>query len=119
MLKEQAFRLVKGEEETEIRNEAELTLKELGFSSYAAQTLVAIFTESPVSAGTLCQKTGIPDSKIYYALKEIEDAGLIIKMGGTPQQYAALDPKEMGETMKRLIHSQYEKKETMITRLEK
>ncbi len=108
-----------GDEETEIRREAESILKELGFSSYAAQAFVAVSSDTPVAAGELCRKTKVPDSKIYYALKEIEDVGLITRISGTPQLYSAQGPKEVSEILRRLARLKFEKQESIISRLEK
>jgi sugar-specific transcriptional regulator TrmB len=110
---------VQQEEALEIRKEAEFILKELGFSTYGAQAFISVCGRSPISAGSLCEKTGIPDSKVYYALKEVEDAGLITRIGGTPQLYAAQDPKEISETLGKLLRSRYEKQEKMVCRLER
>lgn len=111
----------KGEssELAEIRSEAESILKEIGLTTYAAQALLAISESSPVAASSICHETGIADSKIYYALREIEEKGLVTKTAGTPQLYATQGLGEVSGTLHKMIESEYEKKRARIARLEK
>jgi sugar-specific transcriptional regulator TrmB len=62
-------------------------LRELGFSSFAARALVSLLGNSPQSAGSICNATGIPDSKIYYALEELDRAKLVESQRGVPTLY--------------------------------
>src|SRR3972149_567886 len=51
------------------------TLRELGLGGYAADAFCALVRVSEATAGDLVRKTGIPDSKIYYALAELAGGG--------------------------------------------
>jgi sugar-specific transcriptional regulator TrmB len=102
----------------EIRDEAESILRELGLSSLAARSFLAILESSPLSATTLCQKTRIADSKIYYALKELEEKELVIRAGGTPQLYSAVKPSEVCETLGKVIEADYRRKNMKLGRLD-
>jgi sugar-specific transcriptional regulator TrmB len=62
-------------------------LRELGLSSFAARALVSLLSNSPQSAGSICNATGIPDSKIYYALEELDRAKLVESQRGVPTLY--------------------------------
>jgi len=62
-------------------------LRELGLSSFAARALVSLLDNSPQSAGSICNATGIPDSKIYYALEELDRAKLVESQRGVPTLY--------------------------------
>jgi sugar-specific transcriptional regulator TrmB len=62
-------------------------LRELGLSSFAARALVSLLSNSPQSAGNICNTTGIPDSKIYYALEELDRAKLVESQRGVPTLY--------------------------------
>lgn len=103
----------------EIRSEAESILKELGLSSHAARSLLVITENSPLAATSVCQKTGIADSKIYYALKELEEKGLVVRTAGTPQLYSALKSDETYEVLRNELESERSRKETRLARLEK
>lgn len=65
-------------------------LRELGISSFAAKALVSLLSNSPQSAGSICKATGIPDSKVYYALEELDRAKLVESQHGTPTLYRAV-----------------------------
>src|SRR5437870_12425783 len=60
------------------------TLRDLGFSGYAAETFCALVRVSHAAAGDLVLQTGIPDSKIYYALDELAEKGLSAVQDGEP-----------------------------------
>jgi sugar-specific transcriptional regulator TrmB len=62
-------------------------LRELGLSSLAARALVSLLDNSPQPAGSICNATGIPDSKIYYALEELDRAKLVESQRGVPTLY--------------------------------
>src|SRR2546427_7157695 len=49
------------------------TLRDVGFSSSAAEAFCALIRVREATAGDLVRKTGIPDSKIYYALDELAE----------------------------------------------
>jgi len=68
--------------------------KTLGLSALASKAYLALLSKSSASASLLCKETGIPDSKIYYAVSELSRKGMIIVQNGTPNTYKAINPKE-------------------------
>ena len=60
-------------EEASVEETIAAKLRELGLSSYAARSLVALLGNAPLSAGKICKVTGIPDSKIYLSLIHISE----------------------------------------------
>lgn len=80
-------------------------LRGLGISSYAARSLVALLGNAPLSAGQICKATGIPDSKIYYALEELDRARLVESQHGTPTLYK---PLQFNQMISNLTHAQDE-----------
>ena len=94
-------------------------MKELGISGYAARTFPCILENQPVSATTLCKLTGIPDSKIYYALKELEEKNLIIVQHGTPSLYRALDVKQVTSNLEAQLAREYQSKVEKLRNLAK
>src|SRR2546428_5300116 len=72
------------------------TLRQLGMGGYAADTFCALVRMTQATAGDLVVKTGIPDSKIYYALEELAEKGLIEVQAGQPQTYRAVPSQEAG-----------------------
>ena len=53
------------------QKEIAATLRDLGLTGYAADALCALVRLPEATAGDLVTKTGIPDSKIYYALEDL------------------------------------------------
>lgn len=78
-------------------------LKALDLSTIAAKTYLALLYRPSASAGFLCNETGIPDSKIYYALNELSKKGMIVVQEGTPNTYRALHPKEAISNLKQQL----------------
>lgn len=66
-------------------------------------TLIRRAHTQETSAGFLCNETGIPDSKIYYALSELSKKGMIIVQEGTPNIYKSLHPKEAINNLKQQL----------------
>src|SRR6266480_4605616 len=71
------------------------TLRELGLSRHAAQTFCALVETTDASAGELVRKTGIPDSKIYYALDELAEKGFVEVQAGKPKTYRVAPPTRL------------------------
>lgn len=78
-------------------------LKTLDLSTNAANVYLALLSNSDGSASFLCNETGIPDSKIYYALNELAQKGMIIVQRGTPNVFKALHPKEAINSLKQQL----------------
>ncbi len=83
-------------------------LRELGLSSFAARALVSLLVDSPQSAGSMCKATGIPDSKIYYALGELDKAKLIESQKGVPTLYKAADLDQIASNLTRAAEDQHQ-----------
>jgi sugar-specific transcriptional regulator TrmB len=86
-------------------------LRELGLSSFAARALVSLLGSSPQSAGSICKETGIPDSKIYYALEELDRTKLVESQRGVPTLYK---PVNLDQMVSNLTHSQDEEHERRL-----
>src|SRR5881409_1611153 len=93
------------------------TLRELGIGGYAADTFCALVRVPQATAGDLVLKTGIPDSKIYYALDELAEKGLVEVQDGKPRTYRVVPAKEVEIRLSRLVEAEYEKQRAATTRL--
>jgi sugar-specific transcriptional regulator TrmB len=62
--------------------------------THEALTYVALLTHPNITASVLCKETGIPDSKIYYALDGLAKKGMIVVQKGNPNIYLPTPPKE-------------------------
>jgi len=96
--------------ETVARDRIVSQLKELGLSTHETLTYITLLTHPNITAGVLCKETGIPDSKIYYALDGLVDKGLAIVQKGNPNVYLPTPPREAVASLKRqLVESLNEK----------
>ncbi len=90
-------------------------LRELDLSSFAARALVSLLGNSPQSAGGICKETGIPDSKIYYALEELDRAKLVESQRGVPTLYK---PVNLDQMVSNLSQSQDEEHQRRLRFIE-
>ena len=92
------------------------TLRDLGFSGHAAEAFCALVRMSHATAGDLVLKTGVADSKIYYALDELAEKGLVEVQDGKPKTYRVVPSKEVEIRLTRLVEAEYEKQRVATTR---
>jgi sugar-specific transcriptional regulator TrmB len=90
-----------GIKETVVRDRIVSRLKELELSTYEALTYLTLLTNSNITASTLCKETGIPDSKIYFALDGLANKGMLVVQRSNPSIYRAVPPKEAISNLKR------------------
>jgi len=89
-------------------------LRELGLSSFAARALVSLLRNSPQSAGSICKATGIPDSKVYYALEELDRAKLVESQHGTPTLYKAVGFDQMISNLIRAEKEEHQRRLQLV-----
>src|SRR3990170_3821507 len=92
------------------------TLRELGLSGYAADAFCALARMPDATAGALVLKTGIPDSKIYYALDELADKGLVEVQAGKPKTHRAVPPGEVEARLGRMLDARHERERDAVRR---
>src|SRR5881296_4058583 len=90
------------------------TLRDLGFSGYAAETFCALVRVPQATAGDLVLKTGIPDSKIYYALDELAEKGLVEVQAGKPKTYRAVPPREAETRLGRMLDARHDRERRSV-----
>src|SRR5438445_11559986 len=93
------------------------TLRELGMGGYAADTFCALVRLPQATAGNLVLKTGIPDSKIYYALDELAEKGLIEVQAGKPKTYRAVPSREAEARLARMLDAKHERERGAVRRV--
>ena len=93
------------------------TLRDLGLSGYAADAFCALVGTPHATAGELVLKTGISDSKIYYALDELADKGLVEVQSGKPKTFRMVPPKEVGLRLAGLVQGEYERQKAATVRV--
>jgi sugar-specific transcriptional regulator TrmB len=80
--------------ETIVQDRIVSRLKELELPTHEALIYITLLTHPNITAGMLCKETGIPDSKIYYALDGLSKKGMLIVQKGNPNIYLPTPPKE-------------------------
>lgn len=73
---------------------AKNTLKELGFTDYETRVYIALVKAGPTTARDLSESSGVPHSRIYDVLTELENRGWVESQSGRPTRYRAKSPSE-------------------------
>jgi sugar-specific transcriptional regulator TrmB len=71
--------------------------------THEALAYLTLLTHSNITASTLCKETGIPDSKIYYALDGLSKKGMLIVQKGNPNIYLPAPPKDAIANLKQQL----------------
>jgi sugar-specific transcriptional regulator TrmB len=93
------------------------TLRDLGLSGYASDAFCALARMAKATAGDLVLKTGIPDSKIYYALNELVERGLVEVQAGKPKLYRAVTPQDVETRLQRILDTKHEREQAAVSRV--
>jgi len=85
-------------------------LKDLELPTHEAMAYITLLTHSNMTASALCKETGIPDSKIYYALDGLSKKGMLIVQRGNPNIYRPVPPKEAVASLKQQMTEAFNEK---------
>ena len=75
------------------REEAVARLRELGLSSYAARTFVALAAFESATARDVSEAADVPRTRVYDAVSELRDHGLVDVKQATPKEFTAVSPQ--------------------------
>jgi len=92
-------------------------LRDLGLTGYAADAFCSLARVSEATAGDLVSRTGIPDSKIYYALDELAEKGLVEVQAGKPKTYRAIPAREAEGRLARLLEEKHDRERATVKRV--
>jgi sugar-specific transcriptional regulator TrmB len=92
-------------------------LRDSGLTTYEAQAYLALIRNQDVSATQVCTEADIPDSKIYFALEELQKKGLVVVSEGVPRHYRALPPREALGKLRSIITQNYEDRVDKLNKL--
>lgn len=73
----------------------------LGFSQYEARSYVGLLAEYGQTAYALSKVTGVPQPKIYEAVRKLIDRDAAVQVGTDPQRFAAKPVDELLEHLRR------------------
>jgi len=93
------------------------TLRDLGLGGYAVSAFTALLRLPRATAGELVRRTGVPDSKIYYALDELAEKGLVEVQAGKPKIYRVVPVREVRLRLAKIVEDEYERRRAATSRL--
>src|SRR5438093_13643835 len=95
-------------EESSMREDLVSRFVSQGLASYPARTLVALLENPGAPASRLCEITGIPDSKIYQALDDLDrNWNLIEVRKGTPSRHKALGVEQIITNLREIAENEH------------
>ena len=92
-------------------------LMELNLTRNEARAYIALLPLESATASKLVEKTGIPDSKIYRTMENLQKKGLIILQEGVPKKYIAIHPIEAMENLRTIFKTEYTKRMISIDKI--
>jgi sugar-specific transcriptional regulator TrmB len=94
-------------DEVVARDRIVLSLKNLDLSTYEAEVYATLLSHPTMTASALCKETGISDTKIYYALDELSEKGMLIVRNSNPKVYKPVPPKEAITNLKQRLSEKF------------
>ncbi|MGB9964098.1 TrmB family transcriptional regulator [Halobacterium sp. CBA1126] len=82
------------------------TLKELGLSTYAAETFLGLQRVGTATASDIAAVTDVPRSQVYGAADELAQLGLVNVQSANPKEFRAVAPDTAGELLQSRIARQ-------------
>ncbi|MFX1504874.1 MAG: TrmB family transcriptional regulator [Promethearchaeota archaeon] len=92
-------------------------LMEAKLTKNESKAYIALLPLEIATASKLVEKTGIPDSKIYRTMDNLQKKGLIILQEGVPKKFIAIHPVEAMENLRTIFKTEYTKRMASIDRL--
>lgn len=90
-------------------------LQSLGFSSYEARAYAGLLSAYGQTAYALSKATGVPQPKIYEALRKLQARGIAFQVGADPQRFSATPPAEVLDKLRSDFQSRMDRAETAVT----
>lgn len=90
-------------------------LQSLGFSSYEARTYTGLLSGYGQTAYALSKSTGVPQPKIYEALRKLQSRGAAILVDTDPQKFSATPPTDMLDQLRGDFQSRLDDAEAAVT----
>ncbi|MFX1517098.1 MAG: TrmB family transcriptional regulator [Promethearchaeota archaeon] len=92
-------------------------LMEVNLTKNEAKAYIALLPLETATASKLVEKTGIPDSKIYRTMDNLQKKGLIILQEGVPKKFIAIQVVEAMENLRTMFKTEYKKRMASIDKL--
>ncbi|QIO24463.1 TrmB family transcriptional regulator [Haloarcula sp. JP-L23] len=93
-------------------------LEQFGLSSYAAQTFVALASLGIGTARDISQVSEVPRTRVYDAIDELRDRGLVDVKQSSPKQFWAISAESASRTFEYELQHRTDVLQTALTELE-
>jgi len=93
-------------------------LERFGLSAYAARTFVALAGLGSGTARDVSQVSEVPRTRVYDAIDELHDRGLVDVQQSSPKQFWAISAETASRTFERELQHRTETLQTALSELE-
>src|SRR3989344_2840522 len=88
-----------------------------GLNLYEAKIWTALLSRGVSTAGELSDIGNVPRSRAYDILESLEKKGFVVMKLGKPIKYIAVEPREVVERVKKLVHEEAKEKAKRLDNL--
>ncbi|MFC7021076.1 MULTISPECIES: TrmB family transcriptional regulator [Haloarcula] len=93
-------------------------LERFGLSAYAARTFVALASLGTGTARDVSQASDVPRTRVYDAIDELHDRGLVDILQSSPKEFWAISAETASRTFERELQHRTELFQTALSELE-
>ena len=80
-------------------------LQELGFSLYEARCYVGLLNSEPQTGYSVAKATGVPQPKVYEALRKLVTRGAAYELAGTPTRFVGAPPQVLFDQLESKVEA--------------
>src|SRR3989338_508591 len=88
-----------------------------GLNLYEVKIWTALLSRGVSTAGELSDIGNVPRSRAYDILESLEKKGFVVMKLGKPIKYIAVEPREVVERVKKLVHEEAKEKAKRLDNL--
>ncbi|MFC4358073.1 TrmB family transcriptional regulator [Halobium salinum] len=93
-------------------------LQELGLKEYEAKCFSVLSGRPKGTAKEISDRSDVPRTRVYDAIRVLEAKGLVEVQHGSPQQFRAIPVEEAVETLRRQYDSRFDELQTLLNEVE-
>jgi sugar-specific transcriptional regulator TrmB len=83
------------------------SLHKLGFSQYEARCYVGLLNQEPQTGYSVAKATGVPQPKVYEALRKLVGRGAAYEIAGDPVRFVPVAPARLLDQLEAEVSSQF------------